>query len=668
MANLLLHESSPYLLQHAHNPVNWRAWNDETLALAKSQNKLMLISIGYSACHWCHVMEKQCFENEEAARIMNKYFICVKVDREERPDIDSVYMQALQLISGQGGWPLNCFTLPNGKPVYGGTYFPLEKWMAVLENLQNLFETNLTAMEEYAERLLKGIQQTQIYTAPEPTEIDISALLFQCTTHWQKHFDLIDGGTQRVPKFPMPCNYLFLMHFGSIYQNKEILAHVFVTLDKMSYGGLFDQIGGGFARYSTDGIWKVPHFEKMLYDNAQLVSLYSKAYQISGNKNYKTVIEKTLGFVSNELKGEQGAFYSALDADSEGEEGKFYVWQLDELQNLLSHDFDIFSKYYNINETGYWEHGNYILMRTQSDEIFCKENELNEIDLQLLLKKWQQILLPYRSKRIAPGLDDKTLSSWNAMMIKGYIDAFLALEEETYLNQAIESAQFILSHQIYEGKYLYHSNKNKQSSINGFLEDYALVAESFIALYAATGNEKWLYTAKILTECAIDIFYDETDGLFYFNSKKDAPLIARQKEVQDNVIPASNSIMAHVLFQIGIYFEQEDYMLMSKKMCAHFYDEIEKYASAYANWALLLLRFKTPVFQFSIPENEFQKTVVKINHSNKINLFPHSAHSKATLPFVKDKKNKESFYLCADKVCGLPLNNQNELITALAAW
>ena len=664
MANLLVHESSPYLLQHANNPVNWRSWNDETLSLAKSQNKLMLISIGYSACHWCHVMEKQCFENQEAARIMNKYFICVKVDREERPDIDAVYMQALQLMSGQGGWPLNCFTLPDGRPVFGGTYFPLEKWMSVLENLQQLFETNLSAMQEYAERLMKGIQQTQIYKVPEKTEVDNNAILIESLAHWKKHFDLKDGGTQRVPKFPMPCNYLFLLIYGNINKEKELLSHVFTTLDKMSMGGIFDQLGGGFARYSTDGIWKVPHFEKMLYDNAQLVSLYSMAHQLTSEVNYKMIIEKTLAFVSELLCGDDGQFYSALDADSEGEEGKYYVWKNEELQNLLGVHFELFCKYYNVNELGYWEHENYILLRVQKDEDFCLANNINVDDLILNKSKWEDILLRVRRNRTAPGLDDKTLTSWNALMLKAYVDAYLALNKKDYLELAEKNANFILQHQIYDEKQLYHSYKNGKSTINGFLEDYAFTAQAFIALYAAIGDEKWLTKAKVLVDNAIENFYDANDGLFYFNSMIDTPLITRQKEVQDNVIPSSNAIMANVLFDLGIYFEQDKYIEMSKKMCAHFYHEITNYGSAYACWALLLLRLNKPVLQIAIPQKEYRETLIAIHQKYRINLFTYALHLAAALPFVEDKKDREYFYVCADKVCSLPLNNQKELITA----
>lgn len=662
MANLLLHETSPYLLQHAYNPVNWRAWNEETLSLAKSQQKLMLISIGYSACHWCHVMEKQCFENEDAARIMNKYFICIKVDREERPDVDAVYMQAVQLMNGQGGWPLNCFALPDGRPVYGGTYFPLEKWISVLENLQNLYETNLSAMEAYAERLMSGISQTQIFNLPDDSEINLSAILNESTGQLQKHFDLSDGGTQRVPKFPMPCNYLFLLYYGKYEKHKTILQHVFNTLDKMSFGGLFDQLGGGFARYSTDGIWKVPHFEKMLYDNAQLISLYCKAYQITGDLNYRMVIEKTINFVNTTFTGPSGEFYSALDADSEGEEGKYYVWKREELKQLLGGYFEMFDQYYNQNNSGYWEADNYILLRTKSDSDFCREQHLEPEEINRLKSIWDQILLPYRNQRVAPGLDDKSLTSWNALMLKAYLDAYLSVKNESYLDLAIKNADFIVRYQLSPGFSLFHSFKKQQSSISGFLEDYAFVADSFMAIYKTIGEEEWLLKAKKITETAILNFYDKEDGLFFFSDKNDKPLIARQKEVQDNVIPSSNAVMAHVLFELGVYFEDNEYISMSKKMASHFYDEIVHYGSAYACWALLLLKFKQPVVQIAIPESHYKKTVMELAGKEKLNVFPYKNGAQKSLPFIKDKKEHDCFYLCVDQVCGLPLNNLDALI------
>ena len=662
MANLLIHESSPYLLQHAHNPVNWRAWNDETLHIAKQQNKLMLISIGYSACHWCHVMEKQCFENEDAARIMNKYFICVKVDREERPDVDAVYMQALQLMSGQGGWPLNCFTLPDGRPVFGGTYFPLEKWISVLENLNDLYTTNLPAMEDYATRVMNGISQSQLYTNAETNIENWSEHLTQSIQNWQSKFDNENGGLNYVPKFAMPCNYLFLLNFYALNYHNNVDEHVQLTLHKMAFGGIYDQLGGGFSRYSTDGLWKVPHFEKMLYDNAQLVSLYSLAFAQTGVQLYKEVVVETLQFVMQHWKGQYNQYYAAFDADSEGEEGKYYVWTKPELKQLLGAHFELFNTYYNANEIGYWEHDNYILMRSKNDSDFCVEHTISKLELNEFKNDWKNTLLKVRSQRIVPGLDDKSITSWNALMLGSFIDAYCCLKDEQYLKAAIDNAQFIVEYMLQPSGKLMHSFKDKKVTINGFLEDYAFTASAFIKLYKATGNTQWLLEAKKITVYAIENFYDSSDGLFYFNSSLDAPLITRQKEVQDNVIPASNSEMAHVLFDLGIYFEEEKYVTMAKKMATHFIDEVEQFGSSYSNWARLFLRFSEAIYQVAIPAEQYKQSIENTDYYQHLNVFTYPINNDGVLPFVNDKKTA-FYYICKDKVCGLPLTQLPKKIT-----
>ena len=377
--NALVNETSPYLLQHANNPVDWYPWNEETLAKAQKEGKLVIISIGYSACHWCHVMEHESFEDEQVAQVMNERFINIKVDREERPDIDQVYMNAVQLMQQRGGWPLNCIALPDGRPVWGGTYFTKAQWIEQINQVANFYEQRPQEMLDYAQKLAKGIQQSELVSYNKEKPNFSWQDLENTLEPWSKQFDYKEGGTKRAPKFPIPNNYLFLMRYAHLKQDNKLSEYVQLTLDKMAWGGIYDQVGGGFARYSTDKLWKVPHFEKMLYDNAQLVSLYSEAYTCYAKEMYKDIVEQTLAFVERELNHDNGAFYSALDADSEGLEGKFYVWKKEELKSLLGQDYPLFAKYYNINHKGYWEEGNYILVKDQNDGDFCKKENL-ELD------------------------------------------------------------------------------------------------------------------------------------------------------------------------------------------------------------------------------------------------------------------------------------------------
>lgn len=353
--NALINESSPYLLQHAHNPVNWYPWGEEALQKAADENKLIIISIGYSACHWCHMMERESFEDTAVAKVMNDNFVCIKVDREERPDIDQVYMDAVQLMTGRGGWPLNCIALPDGKPFFGGTYFKKDQWVSVLERVVNEFNTNAEEVYEFADRLTSGVQQNELIALNGEAAAFEKSTLQTTLENWEAQFDKVEGGPNRAPKFPLPNNYLFLMRYASLFNDSEVDAHVELTLDKMARGGIYDQLGGGFARYSTDERWKVPHFEKMLYDNAQLVGLYSEAFTRYGKEDYAQVVRESLAFIERELSDKSGAFYSALDADSEGEEGMYYIWTKEELKSLLGEDFPLFADYFNVNSSGIWE-------------------------------------------------------------------------------------------------------------------------------------------------------------------------------------------------------------------------------------------------------------------------------------------------------------------------
>lgn len=659
-SNALISETSPYLLQHAHNPVKWHPWNEETLAKAEEEGKLLLISIGYSACHWCHVMEHESFEDEVVAQLMNKHFINIKVDREERPDIDQVYMSAVQLMQKGGGWPLNCIALADGRPVWGGTYFQKDKWIEQIAQVSSFYQKKPEVMVKYAEKITKGIQQSELITFNNETANFKWDDLHELYASWEKKLDNMEGGPDRSPKFPIPNNYTFLMRYAQLKNDQALKDHIQLTLEKMAFGGIYDQIGGGFSRYSVDRHWKIPHFEKMLYDNAQLVSLYSEAFIAYGNPMYQDVVEETLAFIERELMNENGAFYSALDADSEGQEGKFYVWTKSELEAILGDDYTLFSNYYNVNKEGFWEHGNYVLLKKQTDKIFAEKHSIKQEDLQILVKKWKALLLAKRTERIRPGLDDKSLTSWNALMCKAYVDAYMAFNKQEYLTIALKNAQFIINNQWKEKGALFHSYKDGRSNINGYLEDYAFTIEAFLALYEATFETQWLQHAELLIEYSIVHFFNRKSGMFYFTSNLDSRLVARKMEVNDNVIPASCSVMANNLFLLGRYLNKSSYSKMAKTMLNNVSPHMASYGSAYSNWAILLLQQTAPFYEVAIIGAEAQ-TKSRAFHQRQYvpNKLLIGSKNQSNLALLKNKLVSDStmLYICVEKVCQLPTSD-----------
>ncbi len=670
--NALIHESSPYLLQHAHNPVQWQAWNDTAWMQAKKENKLVLISIGYSACHWCHVMEHECFEDEHVARIMNDHFVCIKVDREERPDVDQIYMTAVQLMSGHGGWPLNCFVLPDGRPVYGGTYFRKEEWMNVLFNLADIWKTEPDKAIHYADQLTQGIRQTELIAVSSDADTPASKTLGISWSNWNQRLDHKEGGPNKAPKFPLPNNYLFLLHLGESalipeQERGHIRKHLHLTLRKMAFGGIYDHLGGGFARYSTDSLWKVPHFEKMLYDNAQLVSLYSEAYLVNPDPLYKQVVTETLAFITRELQSPEGVFYSALDADSEGIEGKYYVWKKEDLEYICGSDFPLFAAYYEVTETGYWEHGNYILLRKEEESALAKRFGLTVDTLQLTIQKLKQKLLLERTKRIRPGLDDKSLASWNALMIRAFTDAYRAFGDSNFLTTARHCALFILDKFNNGQGGLLHNYKNGKASINGFLEDYCFTLEAILALYECTFEEHWLEKATNLCDYVILHFFDEQTGFFYFTSSLDPALIARKCEFSDNVIPASNSSMAKVLFRLGNLLGDTTYTDKAIHMLKQVRQELEQYAEGYSNWGVLQLWVNSPFYQVAIVGKAVDEKLRELLPHYLPNLIFAGSSSESNLPLLKNryKEGVTLLYVCKDHVCLAPVTEVSKAMELL---
>ena len=665
-------ETSPYLLQHANNPVHWKAWNNTSLTTAKEKNQLIIISIGYSACHWCHVMEHESFENESVAAVMNAHFVNIKVDREERPDVDAVYMKAVQIMTGHGGWPLNIVALPDGRPVWGGTYFRIEEWTDTLEQLQKMYQLAPEKMIDYAEKLHQGIDAISIIQNEGQENINQQLLVENLVAKWKKSFDWEFGGMARAPKFMMPNNYHFLLRYAHQNQDNELLDFVNLTLTKMAYGGIFDTVDGGFSRYSVDIKWHVPHFEKMLYDNGQLISLYSDAYKLTQNPLYKEIIEKSLDFVNKEWKTTEGGFYSALDADSLNdkehlEEGAFYVWKIDQLKGLIKEDFELFSEVFNINSFGLWEEENYVLIQNQSLETIAELNHLSLTELATKKKNWEQLLYTEREKRAKPRLDDKCLTSWNAIMLKGYVDAYKALGNQDYLNAAIANAHFIIKKLWSNEGHLFHSYKNGISSINGYLEDYCFVISAFIAIYEVTLEEKWLHDAKQLTDYTLEHFYDAEQAFFRFTSDKDDALISVHFETEDNVIPASNSVMAKNLNQLGIYFNNSYYEKVSQQMLAVLLPMID-YPSAYSNWLDLSLSLSDQNRELAICGPNAKEMNTIITGLYMPNVIVAGTEKSSPLPFLKDRftPGKNLFYVCQNKTCQLPVEDFQEMITQLS--
>ena len=662
--NELINETSPYLRQHAHNPVNWKAWNEKTLQQAKDEGKLMIVSIGYAACHWCHVMEKESFEDSTVAAVMNKSFISIKVDREERPDVDQIYINAVQLMTGGAGWPLNVITLPDGRPIWGGTYFTKSKWINSLERMQELYVEDPQKLIDFATRLEEGIKSMDLITL-NTNEIDFSnyptsALIKK----WQRTFSNTFGGIKRSPKFMMPNNLEFLLRYAVQNEDEKVLNHVILTLDKIAYGGVYDQIGGGFSRYSTDVRWHIPHFEKMLYDNAQLVSLYSHAYLVTQKPLYKDIVTETLEYISREMTNDQGSFYSSLDADSETTkggsdlvEGAYYVYTKEELKTLLNDDFKLFASYYNVNNFGKWEKDNYVLVREKTDAEIIEKFSITLKELQQKKKNWKQQLLDFRNKRPKPRLDDKTLTSWNALMLKGYVDAYKTFQNKEYLDAALKNAHFIAQTQWQENGALFHNYKDGKSTINGYLEDYATVIDAYIALYEVTLDKQWINNAKKLADYTFTHFFDEEKSMFYFTSNEDLKLVSRSLEYRDNVIPASNSIMAKNLYKLSHHFDENKFAETAKQMLKNVEPEMDSYPSGFSNWLDLLSNYQTKFYEIVVVGDNALEIVSEINQNYIPNKLIAGSTTASKSPLLEGRylEGETYIYVCVNNTCKLPV-------------
>ncbi len=663
--NHLINETSPYLLQHAHNPVNWYPWGEEALALAKKEHKLIIVSIGYAACHWCHVMEHESFEDTTVANLMNKYYIAIKVDREERPDVDQVYMDAAHIMTGRGGWPLNVIALPDGRPIYAGTYFPKEQWLKVLQGVQEFYQKTPEKALEQAMQVASGVSKMNI--VPKASVTDFTReVLTAAARDWVQAMDMQEGGRRGNMKFPMPASYLALLNYAVVNHDGQATGAVTLTLDKMAMGGIYDQLGGGFSRYSVDPYWHVPHFEKMLYDNAQLITLYSEAYKLTKNPFYKQVVEETIAFCQRELGAPEGGFYASLDADSEGEEGKFYVWAAAEIDEILGAEGEIFKRYYGVTRQGNWEGGKNVLKITGDVKKLAGEFGLTEEEITGYIKTAREKLLAVREKRIRPGLDDKILTSWNGLMISGLAHAYEALATEACRQRAVALGNFIYE-KMWTGKNLYRNRKNGQSTINGFLDDYAFTIMGFIDLYRITFDQQWLSRANELTRVANKEFFDDQSGMYRFKSAKDDPLYVKKIVVEDNVIPAGNSAMANNLFHLGHLLYDEAYLARSRTMLAAATEAMQQYAAFYYGWFNLYQLHLVEPFEVVIMGDDYDPVRQQLAQEFLPATLLLGGDKEGELALLKDKRvpGKTLIYVCVNKTCQLPVDEAGQALAQM---
>ena len=679
MANRLINETSPYLVQHAHNPVDWYPWGEEALDRARHEDKPVFLSIGYSACHWCHVMERESFENEEIAQLMNENFINIKVDREERPDLDSVYMEAVQAMTGHGGWPMSVFLTHEGKPFYGGTYYPPEDrhgmpgFPKLLLAVAEGYRTQREQITSSAENLLGHLAQpTKTPPTLEPLTDDI---LHQAYQSLASSFDYQNGGIGSVPKFPQPMTYEFLLHYHYRMKDQRALALVEMTLESMARGGMYDQIGGGFHRYSTDAYWLVPHFEKMLYDNALLSRLYLHAYQVTGQPLYRRIVHETLDYVLREMTDPDGGFYSTQDADSEGVEGKFFLWTPTEVQQILGpEDGPIFASYHAVTEQGNFE-GKSILHVPQELATVASELGIPEERLNFVVQRGKPLLLEMRERRVHPERDDKVLTAWNGLMLTSLAEASSILNRQDYLDAAIKNASFLLSTLRHNGRLL-RTYKDGKAKLKGYLEDYAFLVQGLLALYEATFNARWLEEANSLTHSMIELFWDEGEGLFYDTGSDHEALVVRPRDIFDNATPCGSSMATRVLLSMAILTGETDYTRRATTSLRSVQGMLAHAATGMGNWLSALSFYLTAPKEVAIvgplshpSTSSLREAIYSLYLPDKVLAGTDLSNSNSdSIPLLKNKvmvNGQPTAYVCQNFTCDAPVTDADDLARQL---
>ena len=678
MKNLLSSETSPYLLQHAHNPVQWQPWGQAALQLAKELDKPILVSIGYSACHWCHVMERESFENEATAAIMNEHFINIKIDREERPDIDHIYMDAVQAITGSGGWPLNVFLTPDGKPFYGGTYFPPEpahgraSWVDVLLSINKGWQERRTEMEEQAKNLMSHLKKSNNFGLIKSNiNIEIGKQTFTkkdvetITKNLLQNADMKQGGFGKAPKFPQTFSVNCLLQAAHFLDDKNALAHAELSLTKMLHGGIYDHLAGGLCRYSTDEEWLAPHFEKMLYDNALFITSLSNAFLLTKKNVYKNAINHVCNFLFAEMKNINGGYYAAIDADSEGMEGKFYVWDKATIDLTLGKDAALYNQYYNVTENGNWEEKNILRVLKPLEEV-ANHFKIDIASAENIIIEANKKLLYQRNKRIRPSTDDKILLGWNALLITAFCNAFAATQNTLYKEEAEALCTFLESKFVIKNE-CYHTYKNGVAKYPAFLDDFAYLIEAYINLQEITGKEEYLHKAKNITEQVFNNFFDEESGYFFFTTKEQTDVIFRKIEMYDGATPSANAVMAKNLYYLSIVFDKQKWKNMSVFMIDSLKTIILKHPSSFGIWAAQAINISMGINEISVIGNNMTPLLYETLLEYIPNKILQSTSSLSNLPLMNKKPINENtlIYVCCNFECKPPIESIKELLKCL---
>ena len=656
--NQLNKETSLYLKQHSENPINWQRWSNSIFDVSQELDKLLVISIGYSSCHWCHVMEEETFTNDSIAKVMNANFINIKVDREENPDVDQAYMTASQLMTGMGGWPLNVITLPDGSPIYAGTYHTTSQWNDILKRIVRLKEDNYDGLKEIAANVKNGVKDVNTIQKQEEISDFNSEFLNSNIEDWMERWDLEFGGDIAQQKFVSPSKYLFLLNYGRIYKDEKVLNHVKNTLDVIASSGLNDFIEGGFYRYTVDNEWKIPHFEKMLYDQAQMISLFSMGYKVFGDQSYKDIVSNTILFLSNKMSSTDGLYYAAMDADTDGEEGKYYSYEMDELKMISENtDFDLFLSYYNIDVENPWEKNRFLLLpnKFNYEKKWIDSNNVSKKEISDLITIWEKNINDIKEDRTKPRIDDKIIVSWNALAIIGLIDAYDAFKNGDYISLAKSMFKELKDNSYRKGQ-LIHTYKENQFQ-EGVLEDYAYLSKAAMRLFQATGNISYFDFSKKVIDNALELFNDEQSDLLKYSNNEE--LFTKVISIDDGVTPSPNSIIAEQLFSIGHVIFDDEYLDLSDKMVSAVQKIIDGNINSYSVWANNILNRVESFYEIAVIGPNAKSITDEITKNFTPNTIVVQSNIESKIPLFIDRffEDETYIYVCQNKTCQRPETN-----------